>query len=204
MQVGIIDYGGGNFRSVWNAAHSLGIPAVRVTGPELISSADALIFPGQGAFHDCAHALEERGLFSPIQDWIAADKPYFGICVGYQLLFASSEESPGVAGFASFPGTVVRFRDPSLKIPHMGWNEISPSDPSDPLWSGLPDHPYVYFVHSYYPVPTDPSIVSSTAGYGIDFAASIRSGNVVATQFHPEKSQSIGLALLKNFAASVA
>ena len=203
MPIGIIDYGGGNLRSVTNAVKSLGIDAILVDKPEDAAKVNAIIFPGQGAFHDCATALEERGLFSTLQEWIAADKPYFGICVGYQLLFESSEESPGVAGFGSFSGEVVKFKDTSLKIPHMGWNEIRLSDESDPLWAGLPEHPHVYFVHSFYPEPEDSSIISSTAGYGIEFAASVRKGNVVATQFHPEKSQAVGLQLLKNFAASL-
>jgi glutamine amidotransferase len=123
-----------------------------------------------------------------------------GICVGYQLLFEESEESPGVRGFGFFEGTVKRFSTPGLKVPQIGWNEIVPTDRADPLWAGLPAHPHVYFVHSFFPEPRDPSIVTSTCEYGETFASIVERGNVYGVQFHPEKSSKDGLALLANFA----
>ncbi len=135
-------------------------------------------------------------------EWIADDRPFLGICVGYQLLFESSEESPGVPGLGVFAGTVRHFPATDLKIPHMGWNRLK-TDPSDRLYRDLGSPLEVYFVHSYYPDPADDSIVSATCSYGIDFAASVSRGNLSATQFHPEKSQRTGLAILQNFIGSI-
>jgi glutamine amidotransferase len=132
-----------------------------------------------------------------VRDWLDAGRPYLGICLGYQLLFDSSEESPGVSGLGVLPGTVVRFSEPDLKVPHMGWNSLSQM--KGPLFAGLPDETSFYFVHSYYPVPSDASISSSTCEYGRPFAASVSRGALHATQFHPEKSQAAGLAVLRNF-----
>jgi glutamine amidotransferase len=196
---GIIDYGAGNLRSVANAVQALGIEPRLVASPADLAGLTHLILPGVGSFGDCMGELEKRGLTGPIRDWVAAGKPYFGICLGYQILFDGSVETPGVKGLGIFPGQVVRFNEDGRKIPHMGWNAAAPVDPADPLWSGLGAAPYFYFVHSYFPVPADPAIVAMTTDYGQTFASAIRSGNVVGCQFHPEKSQQAGLHLLANF-----
>ena len=160
---------------------------------------DRLILPGVGTIVDCARQLKAQDLWNPLKDWLEADKPYLGICLGYQILFDHSEEFEGADGFGTLAGNVVRFPESKLKVPHMGWNEIQLVDDSDPLWRGLPSNPHVYFVHSYYPKPEDPSSVSAYCDYGVRFAAAIRRGNAVATQFHPEKSQALGLGILRNF-----
>lgn len=199
MKVGIIDYGAGNLRSVANAIHSLGIEPVILDHAEGFDDLSHLILPGVGAFGDSMEELQRRGLADPIRRWIEADKPFFGICVGYQLLFEDSEESPGVPGLGIFPGQVVRFPDDGRKIPHMGWNAAIPRDPSDPLWAGLGDAPYFYFVHSYFPAADDAVVAMDTDYEGTRFASAIRRGRLVATQFHPEKSQRAGIRLLANF-----
>lgn len=200
MKPGIIDYGAGNLRSVANAVHSLGFE------PRILDHADGfkglthLILPGVGAFGDSMAELERRGLADPIRGWIAADRPFFGICVGYQMLFEEGDENPGVPGLGVFQGRVVRFPEDGRKIPHMGWNATTTREPSDPHWNGLGAQPYFYFVHSFYPEPTDPSLVAMETDYeGIRFASAIRRGRLLATQFHPEKSQQAGLLLLTNF-----
>jgi len=198
VTVGIIDYGAGNLRSVLKAVQSLGLSAHLVRRPEELDALDVLVLPGQGSFGDCIRHLEDQGLREPVREWILGDRPYFGICLGYQVLFASSEESPGVTGLDVFPGDVVRFPASDLKVPHMGWNEIRPEHPADPLWAGLPAHPHVYFVHSFYPRPADPADVACRTDYGVDFVSGVRRGNVIAFQFHPEKSQDVGLRLLEN------
>lgn len=199
MITGIIDYGAGNLRSVHKAVETLGCEAQLVRSPSDLAGIGTLILPGVGAFGDCMRHLEAQGLVEPLRAWILEDRPYFGICLGYQILFASSAESPSSAGLAVFPGEVIRFPAGPWKVPHMGWNEIQPVDSGDPLWAGLPEHPHVYFVHSYFPQPADPGLIASTCDYGLKFAASIRKGNVIATQFHPEKSQKLGLTILRNF-----
>jgi glutamine amidotransferase len=203
VKVGIIDYGAGNLRSVHKAVESVGVSAHLVTDPGQMEGIDALVLPGQGSFGDCVRHLVEQGLREPVRDWILADRPYFGICLGYQVLFSGSEESPGVAGLGVFPGDVVRFPVSDLKVPHMGWNQIDPVDDEDPLWEALGADPHVYFVHSYYPRPALASDVACRTRYGGEFASGIRRGKVVATQFHPEKSQEVGLRLLRNFFTSV-
>ena len=203
MKTGIIDYGAGNLRSVHKAVETLEFPAQIIRQPDEMEGIDTLILPGVGAFGDCVENLHKQELWEPVKKWIHEGLPYFGICLGYQILFESSEETPGIDGLAIFSGKVVRFPKSDLKVPHMGWNEIEAIDESDPLWNGLPPHPHVYFVHSYYPAPTDDKIVNSRADYGVRFAASIRSGNVVATQFHPEKSQRLGLQILRNYLESI-
>lgn len=159
--------------------------------------------PGVGAFGDCARNLRATGLWEPLREWIAADRPYLGICLGYQLLFESSEETPGVEGLGALAGTVRRFPSAGLKVPHIGWNSLRLREPVDRLYAGLPADPSVYFVHSFHPVPADDSIVSATCEYGAPFAASVTRGNLSAAQFHPEKSQRNGLAILRNFVQSL-
>lgn len=202
--IGLVDYGSGNLRSVERAVEHAGGTCVHVTGPGGTGECDALLVPGVGSFGDCARQLREAGLWDVIGEWIAADRPYLGICLGYQLLFDSSEESPGVAGLGVIPGRVVHFpRAQGLKIPHMGWNRLEILKPSDRILKGLEEENDVYFVHSYYPVPEDQEIVTSVCTYGVRFAASVTRGNLSAVQFHPEKSQALGLAMLRNFITSL-
>ena len=199
--IALIDYGSGNLRSVSKALEHEGADVRLVDSPEDLQKARAVVLPGVGAFGDCVRNLQERKLWSPINDWLSSGKPFLGICLGYQLLFESSEETPGVRGFGYFRGQVRRFQDEHLKIPHMGWNSLDRNEHM--LWRGLPRNPFVFFVHSYYPVPEDDSIVTSRTTYGETFAASVARDNVSAVQFHPEKSQDIGLAILKNFIQSI-
>ena len=201
MKVGIVDYGRGNIRSVENAFLAIGADTVLVTRPEQLQDITHLVLPGQGEFGDCAANLKKQGMFEAIREWTAENKPYLGICVGYQLIFEKSVESPSAEGLALLPGTVKRFPNVGLKIPHMGWNSISPSHPDDALWKDMPANPFFYFVHSYYPEPGDTEHIAASCDYAVSFAAAVRRGNLVATQFHPEKSQHNGLQLLRNFLA---
>ena len=199
MNVGLIDYGAGNLHSVQNALAKVGVESTLVRSPEDMKDVMTLILPGVGACVDCVQQLKKQDLWQPLKEWLCNDRPYLGICLGYQVLFDHSDEFDGADGLGIIPGKVVRFPRNDLKVPHMGWNAIEVTDPKDPLWKGLPDEPYVYFVHSFYPQPKDNSVVSARCDYGVKFAAAIRRGNLVATQFHPEKSQQIGLTILKNF-----
>lgn len=200
MKLGIIDYGGGNRQSVRNALRHTGTEADYVKTAGEFAGLDALVFPGQGAFGDSMSALRRQDLVSPLKDWIAADKPFFGICIGYQVLFDGSEENPGVEGLGIFAGQVVRFESqPDRKVPHMGWNRVNLARPGSLGWDGAESDPFFYFVHSYYPAPTDPALTAGTTEYGQDFVCAIEKGNLIATQFHPEKSQAAGLRLLTNF-----
>lgn len=199
-RVGVIDYGGGNLQNVLNVLKFLGHTGKLVDTPKDLESIDRLIFPGVGSFGDCVEDLDRKNLRDPIVEWIKSDRPFFGICLGYQALFESSEESPGVKGLGIFEGQVKRFRpDSGLKVPHMGWNQVKPVDPDATIWKDLPDPLYLYFVHSFFPSPDDPSLISSTTEYGEDFASSIARGNTFAGQFHPERSQECGLKLIENF-----
>jgi glutamine amidotransferase len=200
--IALIDYGSGNIRSVYNALRHEGADVELVSDRARLSHASAVVLPGVGAFGDCARGLQTRGLWEPMQEWLSSGKPFLGICVGYQLLFDESEETPGVRGLGYFAGKVKRFSTPDLKVPQIGWNSLQFTNPADPLWSGLPAAPHVYFVHSYFPEPEDPSIVSAWTSYGETFAAAVSSGNVAAVQFHPEKSQHVGLGILRNFVAA--
>jgi len=202
--LGLVDYGSGNLRSVQRAIEHAGGTCLLVHTPAEAEQCAALVVPGVGSFGDCARQLREAGLWDVIKDWLAADRPYLGICLGYQLLFDSSEESPGAAGLGALAGKVVHFpRESGLKIPHMGWNQLHLTTPSDRLMKDLGQNPDFYFVHSYYPVPEDPSVITSTCDYGLEFAASVTRGNLSAVQFHPEKSQELGLVMLKNFITSL-
>lgn len=201
MKIGLVDYGGGNLRSVHNAIHALGFDPVVVGGPDGLEGITHLILPGQGEFGDVMAQLERRGLVDPLAQWISCGKPYFGICVGFQILFEGSDEAPDVRGLGVVKGRCVRFKESAgKKIPQMGWNSAVPREPGSKFWEGLGDEPYFYFVHSYFPVPGDASWKISTSEYADEkFAATVEKGEVFACQFHPEKSQDAGLALLRNF-----
>lgn len=201
MKVALIDYGAGNLRSVANALRELGVEPVIAASPEFLTDATHLVLPGVGSFGDCMEQLARRDLIDAIRDWVRAGKPYLGICLGYQILFDSSEETPGVSGLGLIPGTVKRFKEqPGLKIPHMGWNSAVPVKPDSKIWAGLGAEPYFYYVHSYFPAPADESVIAARTSYGADtFAAAVELPNLLACQFHPEKSQTAGLRLIRNF-----
>ena len=201
MRTGIIDYGGGNLRSVANALRSLGEDPVIIASPDQLADATHLMLPGQGEFGDTMARLEQRGLAQFLKDWIAMDRPYFGICVGYQILFDSSEEAPETPGLGILPGTVRRFQDEQgLKIPHMGWNSADATRGETRVWQGLGTEPYFYYIHSYFPEPATADLVVAKTTYGTQtFAGAVERGNLFACQFHPEKSQKTGLRLIENF-----
>jgi imidazole glycerol-phosphate synthase subunit HisH len=199
--IAIIDYGVGNLFSVEKALLQLGAQ-VEVTNDEsVIRQAQKIVLPGVGAFGDCMENLRASGLIPAIMDMVQQGYPLLGICVGLQILFEGSEESPGVSGLGVFSGTVRKIKAPGLKIPHMGWNSLDVAEPHQPidLFAGLASIPYVYFVHSYHAVPADKDIITATAEYGETLTAAVARGNVQATQFHPEKSGDVGLDILKNF-----
>jgi glutamine amidotransferase len=199
--IALLDYGSGNLRSVEKALRKVGADVNVITRPDGMKSARAAVLPGVGAFDDCITAMQKQELLDGVQQFIASGRPFLGICVGYQALFEKSEEfNSCAAGLSIFAGKVVRFTEqPGLKIPQIGWNRINLSHPNCPIYRGIADGSYVYFVHSFYPQPKDPSIVATRTTYGEPFASSIWRDNIFATQFHPEKSQSVGLRLLQNF-----
>lgn len=208
MKVGIIDYGAGNLHSVHNAFIAIGADAVIITSPSELTDITHLVLPGQGEFGDCSRKLKNAGMFELIQQWISDDKPFLGICVGYQLLFDGSDESPDASGLGIFSGQVKKFQPESgLKIPHMGWNTVLPTHPDHPMWNNLIQEgklPFFYYVHSYYPSLANPDEAACTTTHGKQtFHGAITKGKLFATQFHPEKSQHAGLQLLKNFCALV-
>lgn len=201
--IAIIDYGAGNIRSVENAMKYLGQEAVLTSDPKTILSADHIILPGVGAFGDAMGRLRRTGMDDVIREAASRGTPFLGICLGLQLLFESSEESPGVEGLGILPGRIIRIPDGTengrkRKIPQIGWNDLSYPNPGR-LFKGVPEHSYVYFVHSYYLQAADPSIVTATTQYGALIHASVERGNVFACQFHPEKSERIGMQILQNF-----
>ncbi len=199
MKLGVLDYGAGNLRSVLNAFIAIERPAKLISSPADFDGVDTLVFPGQGAFGDSVRILKQNDLWSPLREWLAAGRPYLGICLGYQLLFDSSEESPGVTGLGIAPGRVRKFSpEHGLKVPHMGWNQAQWTSRAAALHSGGASSEHFYFVHSYYPDVEDESLIACTTSYGAEFASGIIKPNLVAVQFHPEKSQSAGLGLLKN------
>ena len=200
--IAIIDYGVGNLFSVEKAFVKLGADVIVTSDAEEIAKADKIVLPGVGAFGDCMKNLIESGLIPTILDAVATGKPFLGICVGLQILFDGSEESPGVAGLGIIKGMVKKIYAPALKIPHMGWNSLELAAAS-PLFQALPKSPYVYFVHSYYAVPEDPSVITAVTEYGQQVTAAVAQKNIQATQFHPEKSGDTGLLILKNFIKSV-
>lgn len=202
MKVVLIDYGAGNIRSVANALNALGIQPEVIADPAKLDGTTHLVLPGVGSFGDCMTRLRERSLIEPLRERILAGVPYLGICLGYQILFETSEETTeGVAGLGIFKGSVKRFQDqPGLKVPHMGWNSVVPRNPESGFWQGLGSEPYFYYVHSYFPAPADDSIIAAETTYGAEaFAAAIQTDTILAAQFHPEKSQEAGQQLLKNF-----
>jgi len=199
--IAIIDYDMGNVRSVSKAFEKVGSEAVVTRDPKKIDDASRVVLPGVGAFRDCMRNLEEYGLITPILKSIEKGKPFLGICLGLQLLFEESDEFGVHKGLGVIKGRVERFGDaPGLKVPHMGWNEAKKAK-SSPLLEGIRDNEFFYFVHSYYAVPSDRSVNLTTTNYGVEFTSSVQSGNVMACQFHPEKSQKAGLRVLKNFSS---
>ena len=197
----IIDYGMANLRSVQKALERVGHPATISSDPHRAGEAGKLILPGVGAFQDAIARLRETGLDVPIMEHIRAGKPFLGICLGLQLLFTTSHEDGRHAGLDLFAGEVVRFPEqPGLKVPHMGWNQLRIRRPA-PIYRDIPDGAEVYFVHSYFVVPKDAGIIATETDYPSPFTSSIWHDNVFATQFHPEKSQQVGLTMLRNFAS---
>ena len=196
----------GNLRSVQKALEFVGAKVIVTHDPDLILSADSVVLPGVGAFKDCMANLNKLSLIDPIRKFIDSGKPFLGICLGLQVLFEESEEYGPVPGLGILPGKVVKFIDgssdtrkgPQIKIPHMGWNQVKVKK-NAPLFAGVGDSPYFYFVHSYYVVPEDPEIVATVTHYGIEFVSGIQHKNIYAFQFHPEKSQTLGLSILERF-----
>lgn len=200
--IAILDYGAGNLRSVEKALRHIGCDAAVTGDPEVLRRADGAVLPGVGAFGDAMRELRARGLEGPIVDYIAGGRPFLGICLGLQVLFERSEESPGVKGLGVLRGSVLRIpADGGRKVPHIGWNSLDLSETGG-LFAGLDAHPFVYFVHSYYVAAEEP-VVTATAEYGVSIHAAVRKGNLFAVQFHPEKSGAVGLQMLRNFAAAV-
>jgi glutamine amidotransferase len=201
MSISIIDYGMANLRSVQKGFETVGVPAQIISTPQEIERAGRIVLPGVGAFADAVRTLRGKELAGPILRHIDQGKPFLGICLGLQMLFDVGYEDGRHEGLHVIPGKCVRFdvdEKLGLKVPHMGWNQLNHARPS-PLFKGLPPDAGVYFVHGYHVVPDDPSVIATTTDYGAPFVSSIWRDNVVATQFHPEKSQKVGLQILKNF-----
>lgn len=197
--IAILDYDAGNIKSVEKALQLLGQDVAITRDEDVILSSDKVILPGVGAFGDAMQKLRAYGIDKVIYDVADKQIPFMGICLGLQLLFESSEESPGVAGLGLLPGKILRIPDKEgLKIPHMGWNSLNIKRDAT-LFQGVPEHPYVYFVHSYYLEAENEEDVTAKAEYGIHIHASVEHGNIFACQFHPEKSSTVGLKILKNF-----
>jgi imidazole glycerol phosphate synthase glutamine amidotransferase subunit len=205
---GVIDYGAGNLGSVMNALRRLSIPARFAAGPEELSPGaspfDKIIFPGDGHFATAMDSLEKSGYAQAIKEWIQADRPFLGICIGLQLLFESSEEAPPVGGrevkgLSVIPGTVRRF--PGRKVPQIGWNRTR-ARPDAPIFYGLQENCFFYYIHSYYADPADTSVCAAEAEYYVRYCSAVRRGALAAVQFHPEKSGAAGLALLRNWAGA--
>ena len=204
--IAVIDYGMGNLRSVQKALEHVGAQVIVTNDPNLIMSADSVVLPGVGAFKDCMANLTQLKLIDPIRKFIDGGKPFLGICLGLQVLFEESEEYGPVAGLGILPGKVLKFTSassetkggPPIKIPHIGWNNIEVKK-KVPLFDKLGTESYFYFVHSYYVVPEDQSMVATVTNYGVEFVSGIQYRNIYAFQFHPEKSQTVGLSLLERF-----
>jgi len=203
--IAIIDYGMGNLRSVQKGFEKIGAEAVVTADPQVVLQADRVVLPGVGAFRDCMRNLEQAGFVEPILRVIGEGRPFLGICVGMQLLFTDSVEFGLYQGLNVIPGHVLRFpdnmrvADENLKVPQMGWNQLC-FKRRPPAFEGIADGSNVYFVHSYYVKPDHDDVIATTTDYGIEFCSAVWKDNIVATQFHPEKSQDVGLRILKNFA----
>ena len=200
MDTAIVDYGTGNIRSVLKAVEFSGYSAEVIDTPEKISAAKSLIIPGQGSSGYAMKKLREKHLVNPIIDYIKQQRPFFGVCLGLQLLMETSEEDPEPC-LGIISGEVKRFKH-QLKIPHMGWNQVQFTR-QNPVFSEIPEDSFFYFVHSYYVDPLDENIVLGKTDYGLNFCSAIAKDNIIATQFHPEKSGEIGLSLYKNFLANI-
>ena len=199
--IALLDYGSGNLRSVEKALRKVGSDVHVTTRADRMKDAHGIVLPGVGAFDDCITAMQRQELLAGVRDFISSGRPFLGICVGYQALFEKSEEFNSCApGIGVFRGKVVRFpKVEGLKVPQIGWNQIEFTRPDCPLLRGIKNGSYVYFVHSFFPQPEDASIVATRTNYGGNFASAVWKDNVFATQFHPEKSQEVGLQLLQNF-----
>ena len=197
MNVAVVDYDAGNTLSVTRALEKVGARLDLTPDPEKVASADAVVLPGVGAFGDCMRKLRERGMDEACREAYGMGKPFLGVCVALQIFFEGSEESLGAEGLGFFHGTVIRFKTDGLKVPHMGWNQLSVKR-DHPVLDGL-DSEAFYFVHSYYPEPEEPADVLGTSEYGVEFCAAAGRENLAAVQFHPEKSSRAGLKLYENF-----
>ena len=196
--IAIVDYGAGNLLSVKKALDFIGAESVITASANEIKNADGVILPGVGSFGNAMESMHESGLVEAVRSVAQSGRPFLGICLGLQLLFESSEESPGVEGLGVLKGKILKIPSDNLKVPHMGWNSLE-FKKSTPLFEGIADGAYVYFVHSYYLSAENISDVSSTTEYGVTIHASVANGNLFATQFHPEKSGDVGLQMLRNF-----
>tara|TARA_B100000959_G_scaffold175249_1_gene183497 strand:+ start:3689 stop:4306 length:618 start_codon:yes stop_codon:yes gene_type:complete len=199
--IALLDYGAGNLRSVEKALRFVGGDVRLVESPDGMKDASAVVLPGVGAFDDCVNAMHRQELLEASLQFIKSGRPFLGICVGYQAMFERSEEfDSSAAGLGLFAGRVVRFPDDQgLKIPQIGWNQIEIVQSECPIFNGIENGSYVYFVHSFYPQPEDDSIAACRTTYGVNFVSAVWQGNIFATQFHPEKSQKVGLKILENF-----
>lgn len=202
--IAIIDYGAGNIQSVYKALKFIGADCKVTSDKDEILNADGAILPGVGSFGDAMETMTKRGIKDTIIEYTKSGKPFLGICLGLQLLFPESEETPGVKGLDIFKGTITKIpnQNRTLKIPHMGWNNISIKQKNG-IFKDIEGEPYVYFVHSFYLKAQDKDIVAATTQYGVEIDAAVQKGNVIATQFHPEKSGEVGLKMLKNFVEMV-
>ena len=199
--IAIIDYGAGNLQSVKKAFDFIGAESVITNDPKVILSADKILLPGVGSFGDAMDSMHKNGLVETVKECALSGKPFLGICLGLQLLFEESEESPGVNGLGIFKGKIKKFSsDMGLKIPHIGWNSLEIKQ-KDTIFKDIPENAYVYFVHSYYLHAEDENDIATVTNYGIDFHSAVGKNNIFATQFHPEKSGDVGLQILRNFAS---
>lgn len=204
IMIAIIDYGAGNIQSVYKALKFIGADCKVTSDKDEILNADGAILPGVGSFGDAMDTMTKRGIKDTIIEYTKSGKPFLGICLGLQLLFPESEETPGVKGLNIFKGTITKIpnQNRTLKIPHMGWNNISIKQKNG-IFKDIEGEPYVYFVHSFYLKAQDKDIVAATTQYGVEIDAAVQKGNIIATQFHPEKSGEVGLKMLKNFVEMV-